>query len=421
MKIGPFAAKHQTSIDTIRHYMSLGLLFPEKNGVQYDFDENCSKDYAQIVELKKIGFTLSEIQQLILYRRIGKLTEYDQRSTYLSFFEKKKAHIEEDIQKLVEMKMQLSAAIDEMTLKQKDVQQRPEATLGLALKSLELLACPFCHTSYSISEGAIQKGVLVDARLSCRCDHELHVMEGIVYTREVILQNSTPLDFGSIEQYSENYIDEYINTTHIDYLKKLHAGLTWSSRHISTASLEGKVALELGSGHGYFMRHMMDWFPENSTYIAVDHNPVKLKWLKKILERHHPKCNILFLCADFKQLPLKHRCVDALLDISGSSNYAFDHTDFLLHRVDPLLKENATLHGYYILFDNFVKHSKISLAYREGFKLNKIKSELSLLGYVCTDELLTEPVEKGGPLEDYFVEGECVRTYLYTGYKIKKP
>jgi DNA-binding transcriptional MerR regulator len=56
MKIGQFATKHQTSIDTIRHYMSLGLLIPEKVTAQYDFDETCSHDFLEIMELKKLGF-----------------------------------------------------------------------------------------------------------------------------------------------------------------------------------------------------------------------------------------------------------------------------------------------------------------------------------------------------------------------------
>jgi tRNA G46 methylase TrmB len=98
----------------------------------------------------------------------------------------------------------------------------------------------------------------------------------------------------SLAQYSENYIDEYINTTHYSYLKKLLEGLSWSSRHILPETLEHTIALELGSGHGYFLRHMLNHFPESSTYIAVDHNPVKTLWLKEIIERSHPKAILYF-------------------------------------------------------------------------------------------------------------------------------
>ncbi|WP_028829885.1 MerR family transcriptional regulator, partial [Proteocatella sphenisci] len=87
MKIGQFAKLNNTSIDTIRHYMSLGLLLPEKAGNQYEFDEKCMSDYLEIQRLKQIGFTLSEIQHLMLYKKMGNMTGYRQRMSYLSYFE----------------------------------------------------------------------------------------------------------------------------------------------------------------------------------------------------------------------------------------------------------------------------------------------------------------------------------------------
>lgn len=421
MKIGQFATKHNTSIDTIRHYMSLGLLIPEKNNAQYDFDENCSHDFHEITELKKIGFTLNEIQQLMLYRRIGKLTEYDQRITYTSFFEKKYEQIDQELDKLNEMKLNLNNALQDMKVKLNHDKTVKTETIGVDLSSLNLFTCPVCHESFEISEGNIQNGVLINATLTCPCDYKLHIKDGIVYTPDLFLDEDKSVEKTDLNQYSEHYIDEYINTTHMDYLKKLHAGLSWSLRHVSSESLDDAVALELGSGHGYFMRHMLDRFPANSTYIAVDHDPIKTMWLKRIVERSHPKCKIIFLCSDFISMPLKEGTIDVLLDISGSSNYSFDHPEFLLDLIDPLLKRTVLLHGYYIIFENFVSKSKIPIPLRDGFKIKQIKSHLKALDYICIDDFLSEPVEKGGPLENYFVDGERVRTYLYSGKKTIKP
>ena len=41
MRIGEFAVKNNTTIDTVRHYMDLSLLTPEKEGSFYEFEENC--------------------------------------------------------------------------------------------------------------------------------------------------------------------------------------------------------------------------------------------------------------------------------------------------------------------------------------------------------------------------------------------
>lgn len=420
MRIGQFATQNNTSIDTIRHYMSLGLLVPEKRNAQYEFDENCTEDLREIVELKKIGFSLSEIQQLILYRRIGKLTEYDRRMTYTTFFEKKKELIDLEIEKLNEMKRNLNRELEEMRVKQDGDEASNNETIGLALSSLELFACPICHGSFEIVEGSIQHGILIDASLACSCDYRIRIVDGIVFTPDLIDEYENVKN-DDLNQYSESYIDEYINTTHIDYLHKLHSGLQWATRHISSIPLDNSIVLELGSGHGYYMRHMLDRFPESSTYIAVDHNPVKIMWLKKIIERSHPRCKVIFVCADFKKLPLKQGSIDMLLDISGSSNYSFEHPEFLLYEVDHLLKKNARMLGYYILFDNFVAQSKVPLSLRKGFQIQHIKSHLKALQFACVDDLVSEPVDKGGPLEDYFVEGERVFTYAYSGVKSIKP
>ncbi|MBV1758752.1 MAG: MerR family transcriptional regulator [Dethiosulfatibacter sp.] len=420
MRIGQFAAQNNTSIDTIRHYMSLGLLVPEKHNAQFDFDENCTDDFQEIVELKKIGFSLSEIQQLMLYRRIGKLTEYDRRMTYTTFFEKKKALIDTEIEKLHEMKRNLNKELEVLQVKHDVDKDSNNETIGIALSSLELFACPFCHGSFEIIEGSIQHGILNDATLACSCDYQIRIADGIVFTPEIIGKYEK-VKSTDLSQYSEHYIDEYINTTHIDYLKKLYAGLQWATRHIESVPLDNAIALELGSGHGYYMRHMLDRFSDSSTYIAVDHDPVKIMWLKKIIERSHPKCKVIFICADFKQMPLRSGSVDTLLDVSGSSNYSFEHPEFLLYEINHLLKNNARILGFYILFENFVSQSKVPVSLRKGFQIQHIKSHLKDLQFICIDDYLSEPVDKGGPLEDYFVDGERVRTYLYSGVKSIKP
>jgi len=417
MKIGPFARRNQTSIDTVRHYISLGLLMPEKINTQYVFDEECTRDFEEVLQLKAIGFSLSEIQQLILYRRIGRLTEYHRRLTYRSFFKRKMALIESEIQKLKAMGIKLSEVLDKMEAGDRAAIKDPE---GLPLDALELFACPDCHGSLEIAQGRIEGGMLTDGTLACSCGYKLHLVDGIVMTPD-LKHTYEAVKSTDLDRTSEEYIDAYINTTHMAYLKRLYAGLEWSRRWISKIPLEGATVLELGSGYGYFLRHTLDRFPRSATYIAVDHDPVKILWLKKTIESSRPDCRVIFLCADFLNLPLKAGGVDLLLDISGSSNYALEHPEFLLHETDPLLKDGAHLMGHYILFDNFSASSRIPVTLRGGFRINSIRSHLKTLQFDRLDDLITEAVDQGGPLEDYFVEGERVRAYLFSGVKQIKP
>ena len=76
MKISKFAEVNNVSVDTIRHYMDLGLVIPEKKEVTI-FDEYCQKDIELILEYKWIGFSLNEIKELFLYKNLGKSLDYE--------------------------------------------------------------------------------------------------------------------------------------------------------------------------------------------------------------------------------------------------------------------------------------------------------------------------------------------------------
>lgn len=56
MRIGEFSSKLEITQDTIRHYMDLGLLIPQKNGGQFVFGRDDMDDMKRIIELKKTGF-----------------------------------------------------------------------------------------------------------------------------------------------------------------------------------------------------------------------------------------------------------------------------------------------------------------------------------------------------------------------------
>ncbi|HAS74081.1 MAG TPA: methyltransferase, partial [Clostridiales bacterium UBA8960] len=141
MKIGAFAKRNGTSIDTIRHYMDLGLLVPEKIGSQYTFDERCQGELEEIFYLKSIGFLLSEIQKLMLFRRIGKLTGYDRRTTYKAYFENRLSLIEQEMAHLAEVSDALRRELESMH------ETEPEMvhSAGVPIAGLLIFECPRCQ------------------------------------------------------------------------------------------------------------------------------------------------------------------------------------------------------------------------------------------------------------------------------------
>ncbi|WP_339818697.1 MerR family transcriptional regulator [Paenibacillus sp. FSL R7-0216] len=69
MKIKEFANKYQIQTDTLRFYEKENLLNPirRENGYR-EFDDECEKQIQLIIVLKQLGFSIKEIQQLLLIR-----------------------------------------------------------------------------------------------------------------------------------------------------------------------------------------------------------------------------------------------------------------------------------------------------------------------------------------------------------------
>ena len=404
MKIGKFAARNNTTIDTIRHYMDLSLLTPEKEGSFYEFDENCQRDYDTIISLKHIGFTLSEIQTLMLYERIGRHTEYSRRKTYRAFFHNKLRWIQEELDRLEDMKHKLQDALESMPIDS----HQPQVSSGVPFSALPLLYCNECESSYVLSEGQVENGQVMSGKLTCSCGNGLEIRDGILF-------GNGSLEPEKYDDIGDSFIDDYVQTTHVDYLRNLHMSLQWARGNYDFSVHKNKIILELGSGRGFLLRNIIDRISENSLYIAVDHNPKAQAWLKESLSDVTGGKNILFLCCDFKSIPLQPESVSAMIDATGSTNYAFDHEDFLLESLVHLMGKDSTLYGHYLVFDNFAFNSMIPESSRKWFKKTSIREKLHSLGFIDLKEYETSAISQGGPRENFFVKGERISNYLYMG------
>ncbi|MCR3956445.1 MAG: MerR family transcriptional regulator [Gudongella sp.] len=404
MRIGEFAAKNNTTIDTVRHYMDLSLLTPDKEGSFYDFEESCQEDYNTIISLKNIGFTLSEIQTLMLYERIGRHTEYSRQKTYRAFFHNKVKWIEAELLRLEEMRNKLKQTLEFMPVES----EKPHPSSGVPINALRLVHCNECQSSYVLTEGRVENGQIISGRLTCTCGDVLEIRDGILFGKG-------SLDPDTCDSIEETFIDDYVQTTHVDYLKNLHMSLQWARNNYDFSKHRNRVILELGSGRGFFLRNVVDRISEDSLYIAVDHNPRAMAWLKESLSDVIVDRNILFLCCDFKRIPLKPGSVSAMVDATGSSNYAFDHEDFLLDSLMQLLSNDSTLYGHYLVFESFAFNSMVPEGSRKWFRKESIRDRLNKLGFSELKEYETSPISEGGPREDFFVKGESIHNYLYMG------
>lgn len=179
--------------------------------------------------------------------------------------------------------------------------------------------------------------------------------------------------------------------------------------------LNEKILLDLGSGIGFFLRNIYEELPEDCLYIAVDRDLNKLLLLKDVIERRNVKRNIVFICADFLNIPIQSSSIDIVIDQSGTSNYSFEHEEFLLRELNSLFKHNCYLLSSFILFNKFSINSQIAPRLRGNFTSAKVTKEIQNLQFQSIDESTSNYLKRGGKYEDFFVQGEEIYTYSFYG------
>ena len=400
MKIGAFAKKNQVSIDTIRHYIDLELLIPQKLTKQYEFTVQCQKDFDEIMFLKSLGFALLEIKNIFIVKHLGKMTSFQQEEYYKNIYRKKYESIKAEIEILSREKSSLKEELHKLDIKSEGKQFK----MGIDLNCLKHLCCDNCGSSLVLKGAIVEDNMVMSGKFRCRCGVEYSVQDGILF-----------VNAGHNSKNELPDILSYIQHTDVEYLNQIYKTLEWDVQNIDFKNLSEKVVLELGSGSGFFLRRIYNELPQDTTYVAVDYDIGRLHFLKKTLEKSENRKNILFICCDFTRMPLLPRSVDVICDYTGTSNFCFDHNEFLLELIERYYKTDAVLLGSYIIFKNFSPSSMVPESFRPNFQMDSVKKKLEKLGFKKQSEYTSDIISKGGIYESYFKSDEKVLTYSFAG------
>lgn len=400
MKIGAFAKRHNVSQDTIRHYLDIQLLLTEKVGTQYNFTEEDSEDMEEILGLKSLKFSLSEIQNIISYKRLASNKTMDFRNHFKDFLEKKREEIEFKQKEIERTKTYIETKIYELEL-----EERNKLTLGIPIIALTFLVCPHCKRELSLSEGNIENNMVISGKIACVCNYALIVDNGIIVNEKSIRDKNIPTKAA----YYEKTSPEFINF--------VFKGMTNLIRLIESKVVNKKYIIEFGRCGGFFLMQYLPYLPKDSTYIIVDYDLKRLKQIKNNLELNHNHNNFLFLCCNNDELPLVDNFIDLVIQDSVVELNEENRENLLIKTIVPLIKAGGYLACKYPYFEVVNKH--ICSPYKETidfYNKNNILNMLKTTSLNVIDIKEIGPAYGAGEYDPY-IEGSNYYHLVYMGRK----
>lgn len=156
MKIGKFAKNFNIPISTVRYYIDMGVLIPNKNNTQYLFTPNDLNEMKIILELKELRFTLDEIRDFLQILRLYDNRDVDMYSHLLSLYDNKKNQLSAE---LTEIKKTIQI-INEKIKECKIIKRNQNNYRGIPLSFISYLACPKCGIPFTLDQVKIHENFI---------------------------------------------------------------------------------------------------------------------------------------------------------------------------------------------------------------------------------------------------------------------
>ncbi|HPE68962.1 MAG TPA: MerR family transcriptional regulator, partial [Thermotogota bacterium] len=297
MKIGAFARQFGIPVDTIRYYVDNGILLTEKINNQHVFDEKCVRDMELVLELKRMRFSILEIQKMLSFLRVTNLSDPQDELLFLEWLAKKQHLLEQEV-------ASLQQAIGVITQKRGSFprnQAQESRSLGIPLPCFSWFCCPDCGKSLALNHARVMHNQVFHGELECACGYGCTIEEGIVVAPSA--NRSTP---GSLQ--TDNPRQEFVSNTDPLYVNFSQKPVEWFRKRLRPGGAKTQgILLEIGTGLGFFLATFLENLGENGWYIATDASLAFLQYNKKVLERSGKNPNVLFLAADVTRLPLRQR------------------------------------------------------------------------------------------------------------------
>lgn len=360
MKIGEFSKKFNVPVSTIRHYIHLGLLVPEKDGSQYNFTDIACREMEIISSMKAVGFKLNELgkylsifrfynkDDYLLYEKLvddlkakkdSLYAERNQINTYIRLINKK---IEE-----IEASNIYAAGITPHA----DTETAKATLPGFPLRAVSLLRCPCCQSKLNLFNVDISGDSIINGILSCTCGYSAIIKNGILFTDEKEDLGNDP-NFLDLYFGKENLItnedgillmamNEYSN----DILANLHRSSLWIHKELESFDLSGKTILFPDMACQYLYSYGGGKNTENSIFLITSLAERAIHTMRQHIANANPDLKVAYIINRDGKLPLRANCVDAIIDYIGSINLGFFIKEHYFDMIAPYMAKNAIIAG----------------------------------------------------------------------------
>ncbi len=410
MRTGDFAKKYCLSPNGVRYYVEQGLISPGIKNGQYDFDSNCIFDMDKIVRLKQMHFSLNEINKIFHLLRLAQYSNnQESHQIFMDIFVNKKEELHKEILLIEESIEQ----IENYILHNDYIREKGDES-GIPIKCIDLLVCPKCKGSLSFLNTEIFKNQILAGQIRCECGYEARINNGIL----VGTQNSK---LNMEWCYLENLISEHS----LDYIK-LETKAYYKVKEMFKGILKQTDLVIISSGGyaGGFICTYSDLFSEDTTFIIVDQYLDTLAHIKEQLGVLNTKFNILYLCDENFNFPLRDNSIDIFLDDFSSSEYIFYNSSYPADKISSLLNDKHYVGGAFSYYQKNAKTLKqITAEYPNAdenlFTLSAFKSHLNRKGIKIMKDGVIGSVQNPGIGHSFPYHNPMDKLGIYTYLGVK--
>ena len=364
-------------MDTVRYYMEIGLLLPQKNGKNYEFGDADVEDMAFIVGLKQYQLSINVLNEIMSLKR--QLNSHDARITELIIRELKarRAEITEEISGLE----QIAASIDKR-LSEYSAQVPEPARLGLPLDFVALLRCPHCGRELNLEDTFIEKQQIISASAVCTCGCTMKIQDGVICAEEEVPGESNGLDD---LKWWDSYIGGHIGkldtrgTRIVNTMNKCYSRLSsWLKESPKYQSGSKNVILTCGDNSGRFLLyHLMDTeagkeFLSACTIIMYVSSAQVPERIKRLIASFDFCPKLVFIIGSSYRLPLARGCVDIYIDDNSSFLYFAARRGSLPDRMQASGYLNEACETYGVFNSDFLAMLKDTRPHADAALLDDI-------------------------------------------------